>query len=109
MRRILHAEVQRWMNGETGTSKSPTGTKRKRPADAPVELQTGWIQCDRCDKWRKVSEAVCAAAGDVWYCEENVDAPAEQRSCEAAEEAHKGGFVSAKAAHFAARPHRANT
>lgn len=50
-----------------------------------------WVQCSRCEKWRKVSAAalaVISAAGDdaPWFCEQNTDDPA-RASCDVSDEA----------------------
>ena len=51
------------------------------PACADSALLT-WVQCERCSKWRKVSQA--PAAGTKWHCELNADAA--HNSCAVPEE-----------------------
>ncbi|KAK9868684.1 hypothetical protein WJX84_008524 [Apatococcus fuscideae] len=37
--------------------------------------KTSWVQCDRCDKWRRLSEATAEALEEdvPWYCADNPD------------------------------------
>ena len=45
-----------------------------------------WLQCDRCDKWRKVPYYVdVKSLPEKWYCENNQWDPARQ-TCAAPEE-----------------------
>eukprot|EP00976_Prorocentrum_cordatum_P002829 54765-Prorocentrum_minimum.AAC.2 len=33
-----------------------------------------WVQCDKCEKWRRISRAASEALGDdAWYCHLNAD------------------------------------
>ena len=34
-----------------------------------------WIQCDTCDKWRKVGRGVILKEGDPWFCSLNTWKP----------------------------------
>eukprot|EP01052_Picozoa_sp_SAG31_P030504 SAG31_NODE_3133_length_4638_cov_6.219432_4_plen_63_part_00 len=32
---------------------------------------TGWVQCDRCAKWRKFPATVPLVPDDAWVCSDN--------------------------------------
>lgn len=44
------------------------------PGVAPEELpKDSWVQCDTCNKWRRIPVALAEALGDddKWHCKEN--------------------------------------
>ena len=65
-------------------------------AAAPVQFVIGsahWVACDRCGKWRRVSELTfeqSQASDAEWFCEQNLDNPS-LASCDAPEEAEDEG------------------
>ena len=46
---------------------------RRSTAEATREADTTWVQCDMCDKWRKIAHTVVPAAGVAWVCSHNAD------------------------------------
>jgi hypothetical protein len=50
------------------------------PAGAPAE-DVQWLECDRCNKWRKVSQVVMSmhTDGEFWECDMQFDRA--QRGC----------------------------
>ena len=54
-------------------------------AAVPTEAPHYWIQCDSCDKWRKLTNGnVTIPEGQQWYCKDNDDA--QHNHCQADEE-----------------------
>ena len=42
-------------------------------ADSEAEVSPGWVQCDRCQKWRSLPPDLTGLLPDVWYCEMHPD------------------------------------
>jgi CW-type Zinc Finger len=62
---------------EVGESMAQAGAGEQRlSAQNTVVTADDWVQCDRCGKWRRVSEALAEALDDDanWFCEDNPDA-----------------------------------
>jgi len=47
-------------------------------------VQDRWVQCDSCQKWRRITDDKVDTSGDQWFCYQNTD-PA-HASCDAPEE-----------------------
>ena len=58
------------------------GMQVQESFDVPEYKQ--WVQCDRCDKWRRLDGNALPASGNKWFCAYNSD-PA-YNSCNALEE-----------------------
>eukprot|EP00965_Chrysotila_dentata_P079178 2610936-Pleurochrysis_carterae.AAC.2 len=43
-------------------------------ADGDVDGDVLWVQCERCEKWRRLTGASADSLPDAWFCEMNADA-----------------------------------
>lgn len=50
-----------------------------------VAVEDRWVQCDSCQKWRRVTDEKADVSGDRWFCNLNTWDPA-RANCEAEEE-----------------------
>ncbi len=75
-----HADPQQQSNASQGYDGSLL-------AGTVQVLETNWVQCAKCEKWRTVplNEADAAELPDSWECKDNVWAPS-MADCEAPEE-----------------------
>jgi hypothetical protein len=94
---ILEGEVKsgkprgrpRRANGPNrGSGNAPVICGTSKPPDETENLE--WVQCEKCDKWRKLPPSVSAdELPDVWYCNMNTWNPP-SASCDAPEDRADG-------------------
>jgi hypothetical protein len=71
-----------------GSGNTPAICGTSKPPDETENLE--WVQCEKCDKWRKLPPSVSAdELPDVWYCNMNTWNPPSS-SCDAPEDRADG-------------------
>ncbi|KAI9084705.1 hypothetical protein K1719_033349 [Acacia pycnantha] len=45
----------------------------EKPAVDSIEYNDTWIQCDACQKWRKLADSSMANTNVAWFCCMNTD------------------------------------
>ena len=75
---------------ETATASAPTTPRPNAPSTTDEADNVEWVQCEKCDKWRKLPPHISAdELPDVWYCSMNTWNPG-AASCSAPEDKAEG-------------------
>ncbi|KAL6759410.1 CW-type zinc finger-domain-containing protein [Haematococcus lacustris] len=54
------------------------------PLPMPILLEEVWVQCDACQKWRRLPPGTIVEEDGAWFCNQNPDKA--QASCSVPEE-----------------------
>jgi len=82
-------KVKRGRSGKRKEKEAGTGTAGRLQQKEDAQ-NVEWVQCEKCDKWRKLPPHITAAElPDIWYCEMNTWNPG-AASCSAAEDKAEG-------------------